>query len=461
MNKSGRNFLTTEFHRVTFLRRNLAEGAARNYSRSELSDKDNSVTPALLRETKWLNSFSPKKYLINLSILLLLFMPYPRSLSAQVSIRIFANQDPGSALLTVTAGEYKIYSFAGNIEVVKEGELVIISKYKSRLAIKTLASQGFICDSVLFSGNTVNASFTLRANSQDPVRQSYCGDLKCLPDLNTLVLINILDIDSYIAGVVKAEGGPGKSKEYLKTQAIIVRTYMYKYFKKHSSDGFNLCDNTHCQAFNGITNDSLMLLAAKETIGQVILAKDSSLIISAFHSNCGGETLPSEDVWLTDQSYLKGRSDPHCLNSRNARWRKSFSIKGWLSYLSKSGFPVNPEKLSLLNFSQVRRLTEYRVDKFSLPLTQIRSDMDLRSTFFSVTIEKDSVILNGKGYGHGVGLCQEGAMEMALKGFDFQQIIEFYYAGVRITDIKDAVTDQPPNGGIPKTGRGSSYPQVY
>ena len=398
---------------------------------------------------------------MKIPILLLLFLSYPISLSAQVSIRIFANQDPVSALLTVTGGEYKIYSFPGNIEVVKEGELVLISKYKSRLAIKTLASKGFICDSVLFSGNTADASFTLRANSQAPVRQSYCGDLKCLPDMNTLVLINILDIDSYIAGVVKAEGGPGKSKEYLKTQAIIVRTYMYKYFKKHSSDGYNLCDNTHCQAFNGITNDSLILLAAKETIGQVILAGDSTLIISAFHSNCGGETLPSEDVWLTDQPYLKGKSDPHCLNSRNARWRKSFSINGWLSYLSKSGLHVIPEKLSLLNFSQIKRLNEYRVDTFSLPLTQIRSDMDLRSTFFSVTVEKDSVILNGKGYGHGVGLCQEGAMEMSLKGFDFKQIIDFYYTGVRIADIMDAVADQPLHGGTPGSGRGSFYLQTY
>ncbi len=443
MSKSKRNFSTKEFQGTTFRRQRPAGGAARSYSRSELSDKNNSDNPSLLRVTQWLSIFYFKKSLINLSILLLLFISYHSSLPAQVSIRIFANQDPASALLTVTGGEYKISSFDGNIEVVKEGELVIILKYKDRLAIKTLASKGFICDSVLFSGNTANASFTLRANSQAPVRQSYCGDLKCLPDMNALIFINILAIDSYIAGVVKAEGGPGKSREYLKTQAIIARTYMYKYFKKHSSDGYNLCDNTHCQAFNGITNDSLILLAANETIGQVILAKDSTLIISAFHSNCGGETLPSEVVWLTDQSYLKGKTDPYCLNSRNARWRKSFSIKGWLSYLSKSGLPVNPEKLSQLNFSQIMRMNEYSVDTFSLPLIQIRSDMDLRSTFFSVIVEKDSVILNGKGYGHGVGLCQEGAMEMALNGFDFKQIIDFYYTGVRIADIKDAAADQP------------------
>jgi stage II sporulation protein D len=72
-------------------------------------------------------------------------------------------------------------------------------------------------------------------------------------------------------------------------------------------------------------------------------------------------------------------------------------------------------------------------------LWQVRSDLNLRSTFFSLTVEGDSVILKGRGYGHGVGLCQEGAMVMAAKGFDFKKIINFYYTGVIITDIKNAI----------------------
>ena len=74
-----------------------------------------------------------------------------------------------------------------------------------------------------------------------------------------------------------------------------------------------------------------------------------------------------------------------------------------------------------------------------MPLTTIRSDLNLRSTFFSVFVNGDSVILKGRGYGHGVGLCQEGAMEMASKGFSYRDIISFYYSGVIITDVKNAV----------------------
>jgi len=73
-----------------------------------------------------------------------------------------------------------------------------------------------------------------------------------------------------------------------------------------------------------------------------------------------------------------------------------------------------------------------------MPFEKIRKDLKLRSSFFSVIAAGDSVILRGKGYGHGVGLCQEGAMEMATRGNTFQQIIEFYYKGVIITNIRYA-----------------------
>ena len=69
-------------------------------------------------------------------------------------------------------------------------------------------------------------------------------------------------------------------------------------------------------------------------------------------------------------------------------------------------------------------------------------DLNLRSTFFSVSVNGDSVTLNGKGYGHGVGFCQEGAMAMASKGYRYKDIINFYYNKVTISDIKNAVALQ-------------------
>jgi stage II sporulation protein D len=358
---------------------------------------------------------------------------------AQVKIRLFANQSPESSVFSVTEGTYELNLFNGEILSVIKNEPVIITRYNGKLAVKKRNAKGFICDSLAFTGKTGNDSFSLMMNGKSRIRQYYSGDLCCLPDLGTLVFINISDVEKYIAGVVMAEGGPGKNLEYFKTQAIIARTYMYKYFDKHLADRYNVCDNTHCQAFNGLSSDTLINKAALGTRGLVILDKDSTLIISAFHSNCGGETSSSEDVWLLPQPYLKSVVDPYCHASRNAIWRKSFPVNEWVSYIRKSGYNGKMDDPSVFNFVQKSRLVDYKTGSFSMPLRSLRSDLNLRSTFFSVYAIGDSIVLKGRGYGHGVGLCQEGAMEMAAKGFNYKQIIDFYYFGVLISDIKNAV----------------------
>jgi stage II sporulation protein D len=364
--------------------------------------------------------------------------------SGQVKIRLFANQSPESAVFTVVEGSYSINTYHGGSTTLSKGESLIISRFDGKLAVKTRNSIGYIADSVLFSEQIPNASFSLRVNGQSPVRQYYTGDLHCYPDLGTLVLINNCDVEKYIAGVVKAEGGSGKNIEYFKSQAVIARTYMYKYFDKHMQDKYNVCDNTHCQAFNGTSTDTILNKAAMETHGEVILDQDSVLIISAFHSNCGGETSSSEDVWLTSQPYLKGVIDPYCVSSRNALWERSLGIDEWVGYLKKTGFSGNTDDPAQFGFSQKSRLTSYRAGTFTMPLRTIRTDLNLRSTFFSVVPVGDTIKLIGRGYGHGVGLCQEGAMGMAAKGFDYKQIIDFYYVGVIISDIK-SLPPNPPN----------------
>lgn len=376
---------------------------------------------------------------LRLILVYILFDFYPAFVSGQVSVRLFSSQSPGSVVFSATEGNYEVNAFNCETFIVTKGEPVIISRLEGRLAVKTRDAEGFICDSVMLTGQTSDATFFVRINGNVPVRQYYSGDLKCFPDLGKLVLINICDVEKYISGVVKAEGGSGKNIEYFKTQAVIARTYMYKYFDKHLPDRYNVCDNTHCQAFNGLSFDTLINTATRETHGLVVLDKDSSLIISAFHSNCGGETSPSEDVWLTSQPYLKSIVDPYCLSSRNAKWERRMSLNEWVEFIKKSGYDGIPDNSSDFSFSHINRLTNYSTESFSMPFRTIRSEMHLRSAFFSVVALGDSIILTGKGYGHGVGLCQEGAMAMAESGFSYKKIIDFYYIGILISDIKNAV----------------------
>jgi stage II sporulation protein D len=370
-------------------------------------------------------------FIINTLFVLLTF--------GQVRIRLFSSQSPQSALFNVTGGSYELITFNGESHLVTNNEPVLIARFNGKLVVKTRNENGFICDSLFLQGKTGNDSFSIRINGNTPVRQYYSGDLQCFPDLGTIVMINICNVESYIAGVVRAEGGSGKNKEYFKTQSILARTYMYKYFDRHLSDRYNVCDNTHCQAFNGISCDSIINRAAMETKRLVILDHDSSLVISAFHSNCGGETSTPEDVWLTSQPYLRSVIDPYCISSRNALWEKRLSLNDWLGLMKKSGYEGKINDPAVFTFIQKTRQENYRTGLFTLPLSTIRAELNLRSTFFSVLVDGDSIVLKGRGYGHGVGLCQEGAMAMADNGLNYLQIIGFYYSNVIITDIRNAV----------------------
>lgn len=350
-------------------------------------------------------------------------------------IRLFAATNPANALFSVVEGIYELDSFSGEPIALISGDQVFISVYHDQLVFKRRNHPAVICDSLYISGKTTGDTFSLRAGS---VQHLYAGDLHCLNYPGSFLLINICGTETYIAGVVQAEGGRGKHEEYIKTQAVIVRTYLFRYFDKHIADRFNMCDDIHCQVYKGLSGDTVIISAVNETRGQVITGSDSVLIISAFHSNCGGETVPAEDVWLTPQPWLKKVTDPFCTSSRNSKWQKSISLNEWLGYLKRMGYNADENNASSFNFSQLTRMVDYTTADFSLPLKQIRADLGLRSTFFSVSAEGDSVIFRGRGYGHGVGLCQEGAMVMAEKGFNYRQIIDFYYSGVWITDIKNA-----------------------
>lgn len=355
----------------------------------------------------------------------------------QVSIRIFTDKQTVSAIFTPVIGTYQLDIFDDKPLALKTGEPLILERYDGKIAVKIRNSRSFICDSLILKDSSGNGEFFLRSNGSIPLKQRYEGDLQCFPDLGKLVFINICDIEQYVAGVVKAEGGSGKYVEYIKTQALLARTYTYKYFHRHDLDRYNLCDNTHCQAFNGITGDSMIIKAVLETKGLVVLDKDSILINSAFHSNCGGETCSSGDVWLSDYSYLKKVTDPYCKSSRNAVWTKSIPLPEWETYMNNSGYTGPDDNPSVYNFSQLTRQKDYHAGSFSIPFGRIRSDLNLRSAFFSIIVKDNTVVLRGRGYGHGVGLCQEGAMVMASKGFKFNDIIQFYFSGVIITDVKN------------------------
>ncbi len=248
---------------------------------------------------------------------------------------------------------------------------------------------------------------------------------------NKLEIVNIMPLDTYIAGVVEAEGGPNHELEYYKSQAVISRTYLLSQFYKHIDDGYNLCDQTHCQAFNGLPkHEHIMTNAAEQTKSLVIVDENANLITSAFHSNCGGRTNSSEYVWTRALPYCRETVDTFCIKMPNSNWEKRIPVNDWKNYLAKKRLSSS-DSANYAYFPGEKEVY-YREGETRVPVIDMRKDLKLKSTYFSAYQEGEEMVLVGQGFGHGVGLCQEGAIRQAQLGVNFEDIIHFYYYNVKI-----------------------------
>jgi stage II sporulation protein D len=246
-------------------------------------------------------------------------------------------------------------------------------------------------------------------------------------------------MDEYIAGVTEAEAGARTYHEFYKVQAILARTFALAHINKHVTEGFSLCDQVHCQAYYGKPKDNSVVRAVFSTRGKVVVDDNLNLIIAAFHSNSGGQTANSEDVWGSKTPYLRSINDTFSVCMPNSAWERKLLAEDWLSYLKiKHNFPVDNEegRFAALNFAQPMRKIFLECNNSKVPLKNIRQDFQLKSTFFSITPSgKDSVIFRGRGYGHGLGMCQEGAMRMARLGYTYMDILNFYYQNIQLIDL--------------------------
>lgn len=376
----------------------------------------------------------------NNSLLALILLYFSLNLNAgQIQIRLFASSKPESAIFKPIAGDYALEIPGSDPIAIPLGEPVLIYKDNDRIIVKIRTACGLSVDSVKING-AKGGKFSLTTVGTDSEMRYYEDNLLCRNDKGIFLLLNETEIEKLIPGIVRAEGGAGRHPEFYKTQAIITRTFAYRNIEKHLNDGFSLCDDIHCQAYHGVTEDSAIKAAVESTADMVITDSDSVLILAAFHSNCGGETASASEAWVTDVPYLKKVTDPYCLTSLNAWWSKTVTLATWKAFLTKNGYTGSMNDPSLLIFSQKEGRKRFfePVDSLKVPVTVIRSEFSLRSTFFSFSPEGSALLLKGRGYGHGVGLCQEGAMVMATSGKTCGEIISFYYKNVQLMRVKDA-----------------------
>jgi len=355
-----------------------------------------------------------------------------------INIGIYHNSKITSFTFHPIEGSYSVFTEHGKLLELDNSELLELQFSNNGVSIKSIDQDYGIFKKVRFIGKAWENSFKVKPNNSKK-NKIYEDNLFVTPHnyYNYFQLINNIEINNYVAGVVESEVGRSPPPEYFKLQAIICRTYALKNIKRHQAEGFSLCDKVHCQAYNKKPTSELINKAALETNNTVIVDSDIDLIVATFYSNCGGETAKSEEVWREKLYYLRTVKDTFCLHENNAVWEKEISKEKWINYLINNGFPKGSIQHECdIEYFQNCREQFFENQNMQIPFTKIRSDFHLKSAQFDVIPNGEYVTLKGKGFGHGVGLCQEGAMEMAKRGYTYGQILHFYYKNVHMINLE-------------------------
>ena len=334
------------------------------------------------------------------------------------------------------SGEYEIRTDTSIICEMKIDDKLIFKRSDSLIQISKNGISLGKFHVAYINEKKSNSSFSIQSLTPASKKaRKYMNNLVIKPEgTDKLKIINEVEMSNYLAGVIESEGGGGKHIEYYRVQAILSRTYALDHLHKHQKDGFQLCDDVHCQAYLSMMRLTPTINdAVKTTNGIVMIGPNYKLADGFFFANCGGQTSEADFVWNVSVPYCKSVRDTFCIHSKQATWEKRIPKLQWEKFLlTEFGYPVSDSIYGPLmyQFNQVSRDAFFVSPHLGIPLRDLRIEFNLKSTWFSCYLAGQEIVLNGKGFGHGVGLCQEGAMRMALYGFNYEQILKFYFTGI-------------------------------
>jgi stage II sporulation protein D len=293
----------------------------------------------------------------------------------------------------------------------------------------------------------------------------YRGIFRVLPHGRNLRLVNIVHIDDYLKGVVPPEMGKvGESEfEAIKAQATAARTYSLKRLGQYAGEPYDLSSDVADQLYHGTEAEDPLISKAIDMTRGLVMKYGDSLITAYYHSTCGGQTDDIEEVWDKPPApYLKSVSDSGaCGWSKYYRWKESYApeqLKLRLEQYLSSEYGRQIRLKDIVDVRIEKRTTGGRTAKLTVKTTdkeysfgrdRVRwvfkrssnAELILASSRFEVQINRDedgkikSVDFVGGGYGHGVGMCQCGAMGMSRAGKKFDKILGLYYKDVRLVKL--------------------------
>ncbi|HEY7750915.1 MAG TPA: SpoIID/LytB domain-containing protein [Ignavibacteriaceae bacterium] len=369
------------------------------------------------------------------------------------SIRVMIDEVPDATFITVQ-NNVEVFDDKNKIALINSGNTMEFYESGNYLSLQI---NGETFTSALFRVESASDAY-VSINGK-----SYKGSLNIYPSENSIEIINTLDIEDYLKGVLSGEMPVGKGTENLeslKALAVSARTYALLRINE-KKDLYDLFPDTRDQVYGGKNSENpLSNQAVEETSGLILTYKNSPAQIY-YHSTCGGFTESAENVFTDFRlDYLKSIEDgspPYCSISPRFEWTEIFSDELIIQRLKDAAL-ISHSNYTLEEFNILSRFDSGRVNElriiladendeeksisiFGNDIRQVLKNADgkmiLWSNFFDANVEDEKIILNGKGFGHGVGLCQWGAISLSKNGWNFEDILNHYYPGTELQSLND------------------------
>jgi len=263
----------------------------------------------------------------------------------------------------------------------------------------------------------------------------YRGKTLLLPTGKGLTAVNYVDLEQYLYSVLGSEMSGNWPQEALKAQAVAARTYALYKQKNERNPVYDVVDTVASQVYHGVASESAGTHAAVNATTGEILTYNNQAILSVFHACSGGHTENVEEVWSQPLPYLRGVAG-YDENVSKCQWAKTLSaadisqrIPGIGNVKSITPNYTSYGSLKTMKFVGDRGTRELRG-------AAVRNALGLRSTRFKIAEDRSGLIFNGNGWGHGLGMSQWGAYNLARQGVKYQQILTHYYRGVSLAKIE-------------------------
>jgi len=308
------------------------------------------------------------------------------------------------------------------------------------------------------------AAIRVVSDGTPAVDGDFRGGVEIIAAGDGAVVVNLVGLEDYLKGVVPAEMPASFPMEALKAQAIAARTYALYQREAHQSEGFDLCSGVHCQVYRGAQDRARTNAAIRATAGKVVAFGDA-LVKTVYHSTCGGSTDDGWRVWWGHAlPYLRARSDgAWCSASAKYRWSRQVpwpdAARAVEDNLASVCFKPGASAGPLSDLRVQGRTPGGRAQWLSVVGAEgeqrVRGDWirwlfgsgkpgpgGLNSAFFTLSIERDQqgsparAVFSGRGWGHGLGMCQMGAAGRARAGQKAESILRWYYQGARVATVR-------------------------